>query len=510
MAGNLRIAKNALYLYSRSIISMVVGIFSVRIMLEALGVEDYGLQAVAGGVLAVFSFFVGALGTSISRFITFELGRGDSDRLRDTFSTAMVVYCSIALSVVIIGETVGLWFLHNKLVIPEGREHAAEWVFHLSVLSAAIGIPQAPYCACMVAHEKFNVTSMMGLVQELAKVGIIYWVSISSFDRLIHYSTINFLMGIGSLLFIRYYSIKHFPEARIKIGFKYDLFKPMLAFSFWEMLGGLSRMLKGSGFNMVINMFFGVVINAAIGIGNTVAGAVTGLAFTVTSAFKPGIVKHYARNDLKAFKEGVSTASLISMTLYGVFAVPLLVEHQYVLHLWLKEVPEYAAEICVIQLVFNAILMATLVGAESLKSMGKNAGINVVQCVDGVITISSVALVLYLGYSPLVACAVFNIGLLFYFGSTCYLLGKHVGWGYIWEFFSRGVLKVLVAEAFTFMILYTVHQLLGDSFITLVINCMLSVICFGALAMTILLPKAQQQQIKAYLRSRYNLSRTAA
>ena len=120
------------------------------------------------------------------------------------------------------------------------------------------------------------------------------------------------------------------------------------------------------------------------------------------------------------------------------------------------------------------------------------------------------ALVLYLGYSPLVACAVFNIGLLFYFGSTCYLLGKHVGWGYIWEFFSRGVLKVLVAEAFTFMILYTVHQLLGDSFITLVINCMLSVICFGALAMTILLPKAQQQQIKAYLRSRYNLSRTAA
>lgn len=510
MAGNLRIAKNAVYLYARTIVSMVVGIFSVRIMLEALGVNDYGLLNVAGGVLGMFAFLTESLGTSTSRYITYELGKGDTKRINDTFCTSMFIFVGIAALVVILGETVGLWILRNKLIIPEGRETAAEWVFHLSVIGAAIGIPQAPYNACMTAHEKFNISAYLSLYSSFARLGILYLVTISSFDHLIFYVVLNFLLGLSTLIYSRWYCIKHFPEAKFHWIFDRKLLRPMLKFSFWEIFGSISRILKGTGFNMVINMFFGVAINAAIGIGNTVAGAVTGLAFTVTSAFKPGMVKQYARNDFNQFKESLTNASLISMILYGVFGVPLLVELDYVMGLWLTEIPEYAKEICVIQLISNTILMVTLVTAESLKSMGRNMGINLVQCLDGIITITFVSIALYAWGSPLIACGVYNFGILWYFSATCYLLAKKTGWRYILGLIQRTVMRVLAVEAVIFIILQLIHNILGESLITLVTSCMLSIILFTAASFTFLLSKSQQQQLKLYLKSQYMLSRQTA
>lgn len=510
MAGNLRIAKNAVYLYARTIVSMIVGIFSVRVMLEALGVEDYGLLNVAGGVLGMFAFLIESLGTSTSRYITFELGRGDLKRINDTFCTSMFIFVGIAVLMVILGETVGLWMLRTKLVIPEGRETAAEWVFHLSVLGAAIGIPQAPYNACMTAHEKFNISAYLSLYSSFGRLGILYLVSVSSFDHLIYYVILNFALGLTTLIYSRWYCISHFPEAKFHWKFDKELLKPMLKFSFWEIFGSISRILKGTGFNMVINMFFGVAINAAIGIGNTVAGAVTGLAFTVTSAFKPGMVKQYARNDFGQFKESLVNASLISMILYGVFGVPLLVELNYVMSIWLTEIPEYSREICVIQLLSNTILMVTLVTAESLKSMGHNMGINLVQCIDGFFTITVVFIALYIWNSPLIACFVFNFGILWYFGATCYLMAKRTGWRYIANLIYQTVVKVFIAEIAIFIILRFVHNLLGESLITLIISCSLSVILFIIACGTFLFSKQQQQQLVVYLKSQYKLARQTA
>ncbi len=510
MAGNLRIAKNAVYLYARTIVSMIVGIFSVRVMLEALGVEDYGLLNVAGGVLGMFAFLIESLGTSTSRYITFELGRGDLKRINDTFCTSMFIFVGIAVLMVILGETVGLWMLRTKLVIPEGRETAAEWVFHLSVLGAAIGIPQAPYNACMTAHEKFNISAYLSLYSSFGRLGILYLVSVSSFDHLIYYVILNFALGLTTLIYSRWYCISHFPEAKFHWKFDKELLKPMLKFSFWEIFGSISRILKGTGFNMVINMFFGVAINAAIGIGNTVAGAVTSLAFTVTSAFKPGMVKQYARNDFGQFKESLVNASLISMILYGVFGVPLLVELNYVMSIWLTEIPEYSREICVIQLLSNTILMVTLVTAESLKSMGHNMGINLVQCLHGFVTLSLVLLVLYLGYSPVVACLVFNLGALWYFIGSCYLVGKRTGWKYIIRLIYNTVFKVLIVEAIVYIILLNIHRIMGESFATLITNCVLSVILFIILSSRFLIPKEQQAQLIAYIKSQYRAAQATS
>ena len=494
-----RVARNAIYLYVRMIVNMIVGIFSVRIMLDALGVDDYGLQAVAGGVLGMFTLIVEGLGTSTSRYITYELGRGNSSRLNDTFCTAMIVFITMAAVIVLLGETVGLWFLTHKLNIPPGREHAAMVVFQLSVIGAAVNIPQAPYSAVMLAHEKFNISAYLSLFSSFARLGLLYYVAQSSLDHLILYQTGMFVISISLLLFSRVYCSRHFPEARFRLCFDRTLFRPMLTFSVWETFGAINRTLKGSGYQMVLNMFHGVTLNAAIGIGTTVSGAVTGLSFTVSAAFKPTIVKLFAGNDIDGMKASIHNATLISMVLYGIFAIPLLVELDFVMGLWLNETPPLSRELCAIQLILNTILMAYLVCAESLKSMGHNRGVNIMQLVDALVAISAVYVLLYLRQPPLWACTAFNSGLIVNLAITMWLLMRRTGTAFVWRLLDRAFMRILLTEALVYLILQWVHNLMGASLITLATVSILSIILFSAATLLWILPPAHSRQLINYL-----------
>lgn len=498
----INVARNAIYLYARMIINMIVGIFSVRIMLEALGVDDYGLQAVAGGVLGMFTLIVDGLGTSTSRYITYELGRGDRRRLNDTFCTSMFVFIGMAAVIVLLSETVGLWILTHKLNIPAGREDAAMAVFQLSVLGAAISIPQAPYSAVMLAHERFNVIAYLSLFGSFARLGVLYIVAQSSLDHLILYQVCMFAIGVLSLIFSRIYCSRHFPESKFRLHFDRRLFRPMLTFSAWETFGAINRTLKGTGYHMVLNIFHGVTLNAAIGIGTTVSGAVTGLAFSVTSAFKPTIVKLFAGNNIDGMKESIHNATLISMVLYGIFAIPLLVELDFVMALWLKEIPELSRELCAIQLILNTILMTYLVCAESLKSMGHNRGVNILQLVDGIVSLGAAGLLLMCGMHPLWACTAYNIGLIVNFIVTIWLLSRHTGRGFVMRILDRSVVRVLIAEFTIFLLLTLVHNAMGPSFLTLVTVCLLSVLLFGIATLYWILPSTQARILRGYLLSK--------
>lgn len=497
-----RIAKNAIYLYARMIVNMIVGIFSVRIMLDALGVDDYGIQAVAGGLLGMFTLIVDGLGTSTSRYITYELGRGDSRRLNDTFCTAMLVFMAMAVVIVLLGETVGLWMLVHKLNIPAGREHAAMIVFQLSVLGAAVSIPQAPYSAIMLAHEKFNVTAYLSLFASFARLGALYLVAQSSLDHLILYQVLMFVIGLVSLLFNRAYCVRHFPEARFRMHFDRTLFRPMLTFSAWETFGAVNRTLKGTGYQMVLNMFHGVTLNAAIGIGTTVSGAVTGLAFTVSSAFKPTIVKLFAGNNLDGMRDSIHNATMISMVLYGIFAMPLLVELEFVMALWLNEIPALSRELCAIQLILNTLLMAYLVCAESLKSMGHNRGVNILQFVDSLTAMTAVFLLLFFGFHPLWACTAYNLGLIVNLVFTLWLLSRRAGRQIVLRILDRAILRVLFTETIVYLILSWAHNVMGPSLLTLLTVCTLSVILFAAATLLWILPSAQARDLIAYILSK--------
>lgn len=488
---------------------MLVGIFSVRVFMQAVGVEDYGLSTVAGGLIGIFSFIIEGISTSCSRFITYELGRGDSERINATFNTCMVVFVLLGLTLVLLGETIGLWILTHSLNIPEGREGAAMIVYQLSIASVAIGLTQGPYQAFLTAHEKFNITATVSLINTFARLGLLYALIEAPGDHLVIYTVVMFCFSMTTLIYYRVYCILHWKETRLTMRLKRSIFRPMVRFSFWETFGAISRVVKGTGFPMVANMGFGVVINAAIGVGTTVSGAVTGMAFTVTSAFKPAILKEYAKDNIDTTKRLILNSTMLSMVFYGVFAIPLLVELDYVLHLWLTEVPSLTLELCTVQIVINLVLMAYLVPTESVKQMGWNKGIGIFQLAESIVTMGLIALGIRLGWSALTVSIIYAASLIPNLACTFYMVRRYLGGKFMRELARHTIFKVLLVEGVTFGVLKCVDHLMGPSIVTLLTVCALSVVITGTLTARFLLPAEQLNNLKLFVKARYTALRTA-
>ena len=344
--SNKRIAKNALMLYIRMFISMIVGLYTSRVVLATLGVEDYGIYGVVGGVVSMMGFLNASMSGATSRFLTFELGRGDMKRLADTFSSALIVHIGIAIIVFIVAETVGLWFLCNKLVIPEDRMEAAHWVYQCSILSAMLGITQAPYNASIIAHEKMGVYAYVEILNVTLKLLIVYLLVIGDFDKLKLYAVLVLAVSVLIMLIYRIYCIRMFQETHFHFVWKKDILKPLLSFSGWNLYGNLGNMFQQQGTNFVINFFFGVVMNAAMSVGLTVANTVNNFGANVMVAFRPQIIKNYSQGNKEGMKDLTILAIKVIMFIYCLVAVPVYIEAENLLKLWLVKVPNHAVVFC--------------------------------------------------------------------------------------------------------------------------------------------------------------------
>ena len=344
--SNKRIAKNALMLYIRMFISMIVGLYTSRVVLATLGVEDYGIYGVVGSVVAMMGFLNASMAGATSRFLTFELGRGDKQKLAETFSSALIVHIGIAIIVFILAETVGLWFVCNKLVIPEGRMEAAHWVYQCSILSAMLGITQAPYNASIIAHEKMDIYAYVEILNVSLKLLIVYLLVIGDFDKLKLYAVLVLAVSILILTIYRIYCIRKFKETHFRWIWKKEILKPLLSFSGWNLYGNLGGMVQQQGTNFVINFFFGVVLNAAMSIGLTVANTVNHFGANVMVAFRPQIIKNYSQDNKEGMKKLTILAIKVIMFIYCLVAIPVFVETENLLKLWLVEVPEHAVMFC--------------------------------------------------------------------------------------------------------------------------------------------------------------------
>ena len=341
-----RIAKNALMLYIRMFFTMIVGLYTSRVVLDTLGVEDYGTYGVVGGIVAMLGFLNASMSGATSRFLTFELGRGDKKRLADTFSSALVVHIGIALFVLIFAETVGLWFLTHKLVIPEGRMSAAHWVYQLSILGAMFGITQAPYNASIIAHEKMSVYAYIEVLNVTLKLLIVYLLTIGNFDKLILYSSLNLAVAVFVMMVYRIYCIRHFSETHFRWLWDKSILKPLVSFSGWNLYGNMGSIVQQQGTNFVINFFFGVVMNAAVSVGLTVANTVNLFAANVMTAFRPQIIKFYSQGKKEEMGSLTIMALKVIMMIFCLVGVAVFVETDKLLELWLVEVPQYSATIC--------------------------------------------------------------------------------------------------------------------------------------------------------------------
>ena len=354
-SSNRRIAKNTVALYLRMFLTMIVGFYTSRVVLNTLGVQDYGIYGVVGGVIAMMGFLNAAMAGATSRFLTFELGRGDSARLARTFSSALIIHMGIALVVMVLGETVGLWFLCNKLVIPPGRMEAAHWVYQLSILSSMIGITQAPYDASIISHEKMNVYAYVEILNSLLKLAIVYLLVLGHFDKLKLYAVLTLAVSVTIMMIYRVYCLRHFKETHFHWVWDKAILKPMLSFSGWDLYGNACVTARQQGINFLINMFFGVTLNAASSIATTVTGMISGLVFNVITAFRPQIIKQHAQNKIEEMQSLMTNAAVITIILYGILLTPCFFEMPLLLHIWLGIVPAHAVDFCRILLFSSTI-----------------------------------------------------------------------------------------------------------------------------------------------------------
>lgn len=363
-----QVTKNAIMLYVRMFFSMIVGLFSSRVILNTLGVADYGIYNVVGNIVPIFGFLSNAMAGSISRFITYELGKGNIERLKRTFSSAIIVQLSIALIIFILGEVVGLWFVNAKLVIPSERLYAANCILQFSIVSILLNIIQVPYNACIIAHEKMGVYAYIEILNVILKLLILYILVIGGFDKLILYGLLSLIVSIIIMSSYRIYSIRKFEECHFKFVLDKDILKSMLTFSGYDLYGNICLTAKFQGIPFIINLFFGVVMNAAVGIVYTVTNVFRSFCGNILTAFRPQIVKNYAQENYTDMSYMINLSIRMLLMLSILIVVILIYNSQIVLELWLGKVPPMTSILLNIALIEN--LFALL--AESLR-IGINA-----------------------------------------------------------------------------------------------------------------------------------------
>lgn len=351
-ANNKTIAKNAAALYFRMILTMLVGLYTSRVILQALGVEDYGIYNVVGGFVSMFSLISGSISASISRFLTFELGRGDIEKLRRVFSTSILVLCGISLLVVIATESLGLWYLYNHMVIPDDRLDAAFWVFQISVLTFVVSVVNMPYNASIVSHERMDIYAYLSISDAIIKLLICYVVMVSPIDRLVFYAILLFASGILNQVIYVWFCKTKFEECTFKWVLDKTLFKDMFGFAGWNFIGSSAAVLRSQGANLLLNWAGGPVVNAANGIANTISGVVSSFVGNFTQAFNPQITKRYAAGEYESLMQLLIYGSKYSYYLMFILALPVVLNTEFILKVWLGVVPEHTVWFCRLIFVF--------------------------------------------------------------------------------------------------------------------------------------------------------------
>lgn len=342
-SNNKRIAKNTLLLYFRTFLLMAITLYTSRIVLATLGVEDYGIYNVVGGFVAMFTVISGALSSSISRFITFELGHGDKTKLNRIFSTSVNIQIGIGFLILILGETVGLWFLNTQMNIPTERIGAANWVLQCSLVSFIINLISVPYNAAIIAHEKMKAFAYVSILEAVLKLAIVYLLLISDWDKLILYAILHVFVALFIRLIYGIYCNRNFLECHYHFIYDKPLFKEMTGFAGWSFLTNGTYIINTQGINILINLFFGVAFNATRGIATQVDAAVMQFVNNFTTAINPQIIKSYAADDKESMFKLICRGAKFSYFLMLLFAIPFICEADTILSLWLEKVPPHTS-----------------------------------------------------------------------------------------------------------------------------------------------------------------------
>ena len=473
--NNKRIAKNTLLLYFRMLFMMVVSLYTSRIILNALGVEDFGIYNVVGGVVAMFSVISGSLSAAISRFITYELGKGDQSRLNKIFSASVTIQLMLSLIIVVLIESVGVWFLNAKMTIPETRITAANWVLQFSIITFVINLISVPYNAAIIAHEKMSAFAYISILEVLGKLAIAFLIIVSPIDQLVFYAILMCSVACIVRLIYGHYCKKHFAECTYHFHCDKDILKQMFGFAGWNFIGASSAVLKDQGVNVVINMFTCPAVNAARGIAMQVNGAIYNFVQSFMTALNPQITKSYAANNHQYMMALIFQGSRLSYYILMVLTLPVIINTDYILYLWLKIVPEHTVSFVQLVLLFS---MSEAISLPLVTAMLATGNIKKYQIIVGglqVLNLPIAYILLKFNFAVelvfVVAIVISQLCLL----ARLYLLRGMIGL-HVREFIRKVYFNVFIVTILAGVVPFYLHHFLSSGAISFLLQCLVSVI----------------------------------
>lgn len=363
-----RIAKNTLMLYFRQILIMLVSLYTVRVVLNTLGAEDYGIYNVVAGVVTMFSFLSGAMATASQRFFSFAMGKGDTEGVKKTFSVTLTIYALLILIILIVAETVGLWFVVNKLVIPIERKTASLWIYQSAIVSFVFTMITTPYMASIIAHENMNVYAYVSIVEASLKLAIVFVLKVLPYDKLIVYGLLTLFVAVINTSLYRFYCKKHYEECKFKLLWDKEMFKEIWSFTGWSIFGAFTSMIRTQAITVLVNQFFNPIVVAARTIATQVANTLNVFSANFNTSLYAPIVKDYASDNKQTMYSLIFNGCKITFYLMWIFALPLILRMNYVLTLWLKNVPNYVVIftiLSVIEVLINSISLPIMTAARA-------------------------------------------------------------------------------------------------------------------------------------------------
>lgn len=493
---NKRIAKNTTFLYVRMLLSTIVSLYTSRIVLQTIGVEDYGIYGVVGGVVSMFSFLNASMSGATSRFLSYSIGQGDSKQLRVTFCSAMNIHLIIAILVFVIAETLGLWFFYNKLVIPGDRMVAAQFVYQFSIISMFFNVTQVPYNAVIIAHEKMDIYAYVELLNVFLKLGIVYLLLIGDFDKLILYSGLSLGVSILVALVYRMYCLRHFLETKFSFIWNKKTLLPMLSFSGWDLYGNMSVVFFTQGLSMLLNMFFGPVLNAANNVSTTVQGTIKAFAFNVIQAFRPQIIKKYAQSDMGAVNQYCIMATQYTLILFSIIAIPFLFKTECILNLWLGIIPEHTVFFLRVVLIGTIFNLANNIVNIPIHACGRMKSFSLVTGSCFMISIPLMYFFLKLGASADLSYLTVILAYIACFCCSLAILKRNVPQINMVQLFIQGYIKYIVTIApglfLSFLLLYKIENDFLSFLLIILLNAIVTCIS------TVYIVMSKQDRTKIY------------
>lgn len=398
--SNKRIVKNTVLLYIRMTIILLISLYSSRILLKILGVEDYGIYNIIGGVVVLFSFLNNAMVNATQRYLNFSIGKGNENHVHKVFCVSMIVHFSIAGLVLLLAETIGLWFVNSQLNIPFERMHAANYVYQLSIAVTCINIIKVPYNAVIIAYEKMAFFAYISIVEAVLKLVIIFLLIITPFDNLMRYSLYLFVISVFVLVVYWIYCRKNYKVCRFIWMREVSLYKEMIQFAGWYLFGGIAVVGTRQGINILLNVFCGVALNAAVGVANQVKNAIYSFITSFQTATNPQLVQLYATGASEQFFELISRATKFSFFLFFIISFPVILVCEELLDIWLVVVPPYTVVFTQLTIISTFV---DVVSAPLCTAMGATGRIKTYQLIVSFILLLDLPLSLYIlrmGASP--------------------------------------------------------------------------------------------------------------